>query len=312
MIRSFPKVFAIGTKYISDIFNGEVEVSEKIDGSQFNFGKTMDGVLWFKSRNKQLFIEDPQMFSLAIQHVLKIKEQIGYGVAYHCEYLMKPKHNTICYGRVPHNNLIMFGCSRDDGSFIGNYEAWAEAIEIESVPIFFKGKIESIEELKLLLERESVLGNSKVEGIVIKNYNRPCWVGNVVSEITCGKYVSEAFKEKHIHEWKLNTNKGQLETLIESYRAEGRWVKAIQHLKEKGELTEEPKDIGPLIKEVHNDVEGEDKEEIKEALWKIFKKEIMNKSTAGLPEWYKERIAQECFNVNEQRSAGEILPPQAV
>lgn len=39
MIRAFPKIFAIGQRYISDIFKDEVEISEKIDGSQFCFGK---------------------------------------------------------------------------------------------------------------------------------------------------------------------------------------------------------------------------------------------------------------------------------
>jgi hypothetical protein len=78
-------------------------------------------------------------------------------------------------------------------------------------------------------------------------------------------------------------------------------------------LTEEPKDIGPLIKEVHNDIEAEETDGIRDALWKIFKKDIMNKSTAGLPEWYKERIAWESFsNVDKQGSAGEVLPPQTV
>ena len=34
MIQAYTKIFAIGTDYIRDIFNEEVEISEKIDGSQ--------------------------------------------------------------------------------------------------------------------------------------------------------------------------------------------------------------------------------------------------------------------------------------
>lgn len=38
-LHSFPKIFAVGTSYIQDLLNGEVEVTEKVDGSQFVFGK---------------------------------------------------------------------------------------------------------------------------------------------------------------------------------------------------------------------------------------------------------------------------------
>lgn len=39
MIKAFPKIFALGTQYTEGIFDSEVEITEKIDGSQFNFGK---------------------------------------------------------------------------------------------------------------------------------------------------------------------------------------------------------------------------------------------------------------------------------
>jgi hypothetical protein len=54
MIKAFPKIFAIGQDYIKDIFDGEVEVTEKIDGSQFVFGK-LAGELYFRSKGKQQF-----------------------------------------------------------------------------------------------------------------------------------------------------------------------------------------------------------------------------------------------------------------
>lgn len=34
MKPAFPKIFSLGTNYIQDIFKEEVEVTEKVDGSQ--------------------------------------------------------------------------------------------------------------------------------------------------------------------------------------------------------------------------------------------------------------------------------------
>jgi len=47
LINAFPKIFAIGTDYISNIFDDEVEITEKIDGSQFAFGK-VNGELFMR------------------------------------------------------------------------------------------------------------------------------------------------------------------------------------------------------------------------------------------------------------------------
>ena len=49
-IKSFPKIFELGTDYISLIADNEVEITEKIDGSQFVFGK-IDGNLMTRSKN---------------------------------------------------------------------------------------------------------------------------------------------------------------------------------------------------------------------------------------------------------------------
>jgi len=49
MISAFPKIFTLGTDYISDIFKEEVEITEKIDGSQISFGK-IEGELYMRSK----------------------------------------------------------------------------------------------------------------------------------------------------------------------------------------------------------------------------------------------------------------------
>ena len=107
--------------------------------------------------------------------------------------------------------------------------------------------------------------------------------------------MSEAFKEKHQSWGKENTGKGKWETFKESFRTEARWNKAVQHLRDNGELENAPRDIGVLIKEVHRDIQEEEMDEIKKFLWDELGKDLLRKSTAGFPEWYKEKLLKNSF-----------------
>ena len=166
MIHSYPSVYQIGHKAIPNLFEGVVSVQEKIDGSQFSFG-IIDGELQARSKNKQLIINAPEkMFARAIETVLSLS--LSPGIVYRGEYLEKPKHNTIVYSRVPDKHIILFDISQPEG------EAYLErrALEIEAkhvglelVPEFFRGEIKTMEEFKGLLDRESVLGGAKMEGV---------------------------------------------------------------------------------------------------------------------------------------------------
>ena len=68
--------------------------------------------------------------------------------------------------------------------------------------------------------------------------------------------------------------------------------KAVQHLREDGSLLGEPKDIGPLIKEVIRDTMEEETDYIKETLFAWAKKDIARRVTSGLPEWYKQQLLE--------------------
>ena len=57
MIKTYPKIFAIGQSYIENIFDGDIEISEKIDGSMFAFAKINDE-LFFRSKGQQLFSDN--------------------------------------------------------------------------------------------------------------------------------------------------------------------------------------------------------------------------------------------------------------
>ena len=138
------------------------------------------------------------------------------------------------------------------------------------------------------LHIDSILGNCKVEGFVVKNYAQ---FGDD-KKIAIAKYVSEGFQEKHRHEWKMaNPGAGDfVGSLITALKTEARWNKAVQHLRDGGALVDAPQDIGNLIKEVQADLLKEESDFIKDKLFTHFIGQISRGVIAGLPEWYKEKL----------------------
>jgi len=302
-ISSFPKVFHIGEDMISNLFKGEIEITEKIDGSQWSFGINEDGETMMRSKGQDLTHQAvPKMFEKAQSQVERmipiLKEKKLKDIIFYCEFLNGPSHNVLKYERIPKNNLYLFGV-RDRENFISDYEIlwkYADLLDIERVNILYVGELKSVEELDKLLEKDSILGNEKIEGIVVKNYNEPSGKGSYILPISMGKYVGESFKERHKTEWRgSHTSKGRLEIYFDSFRAEARWDKALQHLKENDELENAPRDIGKLMKEIERDLIEEEAENIKEELYKIFINDIIRKARRGVPEWYKEKLVERGF-----------------
>jgi hypothetical protein len=281
-----------------------VEVTEKVDGSQFVFGLGDDGALTIRSKGQVLDAENvPGMFLSGYRYVLGLHEQnrLVPGVTCWCEYLDKPKHNTIAYERTPTNGLMLFGAAVG-GEFLddaGERQGLADALGIDAAPVLETGSVPPSLDvpawLDKLLDTDSYLGGSKIEGVVIKNYARTVMVGDVALPLVSGKYVSEAFKERHQKRWRSEeTRGGRWASVMASFRTEARWEKAVQHLRDDGRLTDAPQDIGMLIKEVVRDITDECEADIRDALWREFKGELFKESTRGLPEWYKRRLAGEC------------------
>jgi hypothetical protein len=277
MIPAFPKVFTLGDRYISNIFDDPVEITEKVDGSMFAWGK-IDGQLYCRSKNKLLILDAPEkMFKTAVDYIISIKDKLVDGMVYFGEYLNKPKHNTLMYRNVPKNNIALFGAAYLNKVFVSEYESLktiAEGLDIDVVPLLYQGKMNpnsSAQILSSLLDRESFLGRVTIEGVVVKNYHKDLMVDGRVIPVMCGKFVSKKFKEKHQRNWsKEHTGKGKWQIFKENFRTEARWNKAVQHLKEKGELEGSPRDIGKLVKEIRNDIVEEEKHTIMEWLWKQF------------------------------------------
>ena len=240
------------------------------------------------------------MFQKAIDYVVYIQEKIKNNFPpetfFYTEFLSIPKHNVLNYKRIPKNHLILFAAYFRGTGFVDyqKIKELSEMLDIEAVPLLFEGEIKNVEEVHHLLDRESALGGEKIEGIVVKNYAQTVFVADQVFP-SLGKFVREQFKERHKTEWGEKEGKGKWQTFLESFRTDARFRKAVQHLTEKGELLFTPADIGKLLAELKKDLIEEEKETIKDELYKFFVDEILRKATAGFPEWYKEQLLKKAF-----------------
>lgn len=299
MLHSYSSIYSIGHKAVKDIFNTEVLIEEKIDGSQFSFGKK-DGVLFMRSKGATIYepVAD-KLFKGAADYITSIQSQLQEGYTYRGEVLSKTKHNTLQYARVPKHNVIIFDVDKADQDYLTSEEKRTEAerLDLETVPVFFQGKIKTYEQLKSLFDTTSILGDAKVEGMVFKNYA----MYGPDKKVLMAKWVSEVFKEVHNSEWsKANPTRSDLTTMIvRDLKTDARWEKVIQHLRDDGRLENSPRDIGVLLKEIHNDVEKEMGDDVKDRLFAYYWPQIVRGITAGFPEYYKQRLAKSQFESQE-------------
>lgn len=200
----------------------------------------------------------------------------------------------MAYDAVPEGHLLVFDIERQENDFLSYDE---KAQEAESVGLAcsprFDAAPDDMEALEALLSTESCLGGTTIEGVVIKNYGR----FGKDKKILAGKYVSERFKETHKTEWKAqNPAAGDVvESIIRAHRTDARWEKAVQHLRDRGELEGADRDIGKLIKEVQRDIEEECREAIAESLVRWAMPKVKRGVSGGVAEWYKRRLAESQF-----------------
>lgn len=300
-IPSYASPVNISHKSVQGILDGQEEdiiVQEKIDGSQISFG-VIDGELQVRSRGCLIHVEAPDnMFSSGVSVIKEKQDKLLPNHIYRGEYLKKPKHNVLAYDRVPKGLIVLFDVEVGIGtqSYLSQsqVEQEAERLGFDYAPVYHIGRIGSLDLLRDCLSRLSILGGSKIEGVVVKNYGK----FTADHKVMMGKFVSEDFKEIHQQEWKKEnpTPQDVKEQLILSLRTPARFNKAVQHLMEAGTLTHSTKDIGPLIKEVGNDIEKEEKDFIMQKLYEQFWPDIKRGVVYGVPEWYKEYLLKESLN----------------
>lgn len=299
MIPSYSSIYNLGHKAVTDLLLDPVLVQEKIDGSQISFGIFQDSdndfVLHVRSKGVALNIIAPdKMFGPGVEVIKSIKHKLIPGYVYRGEYLAKPKHNSLAYDRTPRNLIALFDVETSRGSQdfvpIKTLEDIALELELDFAPTLFYGNVETYDMFRALLDTASFLGGQKIEGVVIKNYAR----FGPDKRPLMAKFVSEAFKEVHAIEWKKSnpTTTDILQSIIQAYNTPTRWAKSVQHLREAGEITDSPRDIGLLMVEVKEDIKRECYDEIVEKLANYFWPKISRAIGSGLPEWYKEQLAR--------------------
>jgi len=293
-VPGYPKIFALGDARISGIFNGRYTIQEKVDGSFFGFMK-QDDQLFFRSRRTQLIYGSTQkMFTPVLEYLHQNIELIKEGFVYYGEVVTSPKHNSLTYGEVPPGGLVLFDMLLlDDMRFLSpiNVQHGASDLGIRPVRNLFHGNTEPPPPLEELLEEPPMLGGEMVEGVVVKNYQRPMEMFGEKFPVTCGKFVSEKFKETNDKNWRPD-GKNNIQDMLSGLATEPRWRKAIQRMRDEGTLQQADKDIGPLVKEIQADVLAEEGEKLKELIWAAHKKQVQQSCVRGFAQWYKEQLAE--------------------
>ena len=303
MLRPNSKIHNVGKREVAGILNYPVVVQEKIDGSQFSF--TVAGTpgnddfeLHCKSRSQPINIaEPPKLFAPAVTWCIENVHDLTPGLIYRAEAMCAPRHNKLAYGRAPKAGFVLFDVERGENDYFGPQELAEEADRLgcEVVPyqVFDQGTFTQADAEKWL-NTDSMLGDVKIEGFVIKAYG----VVDQWGQTLMAKHVSDAFKE--IMGTKKNTKQSPVEWMIERYRGHARWNKVVQHLSESEQLDHSMKDVGPLLKELATDLLNEEQDAIKQLLFDHYWKDIQRGVSFGFAEWYKGQLLERQFEATER------------
>ena len=301
-MRAYAKVHHIGDPMCEGIFEGEVEVEEKVDGSQFRIHIDINGMFHFASHRMEFISnENNGMFQKAVESTLKNLAPIMGKTREHdmyifAEFVGKNQQNTLSYERVPESHVIVFDVIKDQHWFTyTEKKQFAEKYGFDCIPRLWleDGSHLTPEVINELLKTKSYLGGTTIEGIVIKNYNKffdPNKYQWMEGNFLVGKYVRQEFKELNMKEHAgEDVSMGKIKL---RYIAEARWDKAIQKLREEGKLVNAMKDLALLVPEVKHDVEEECKEDIKDQLYSLYGKQVISGSVKGLPEYYNKKLLE--------------------
>lgn len=297
LLASYGKIYNVGHRAVVDILSGgEVVIQEKVDGSQFTFGVTDVGSPIVRSKGRVFPIDaSDDLFKPACATVRRLAEagSLTPGWTYRGETLKKPKHNTLSYLRVPDGNIVLFDIDTGEESYLppDHVRHLAVALDLEVVPTLYQGPGDTLtrDNFDAWMKLDSFLGKTTIEGFVIKAYGRfEEWTGKTLM----AKHVSEAFKETNSKSFRERnpTRSDVVAQLIDELHSPVRWQKAVQHLRDNGELEGSPVDIGKLIVEAKRDILREEEDHIKDRLFENVSKKIAAGAVKGLPGWYKEQL----------------------
>lgn len=298
-MRDYPKIYNASHGAVKDIFQWTVHIEEKIDGSQFSFG-LKDGRLWMKTHHKDVTNEEPFGQFMETMKFLRgsaVLELVREGYTYRGEVISKLKHNHLTYQRLPKlGNIVIFDIDKGDEDYLGYVDKVQEAnrLGLETVPYMFYGTVSNSGTVRSFLDRTPLLGGKIIEGIVVKAYGHYAEDKKTIM----AKIVSDAYREIAKDEGNIGakpTRSDVVQALIEKYRTEPRWRKAVQTLRDNNTLKNDPSDIQGLRVQAMKDIEEECGDEIKNALYMSFKNDVLRGSVGGLPEWWKKTLQDDAL-----------------
>ena len=246
-----------------------VHISEKIDGFNARFGRTVDGDFWIGTRNVVLYadndpgtelnMDDAQGFvGWAWNH----QNEVQNGIAYFGEWAGKGIQNRLDYGE---KDFHLFGVMAYDSSkeayvhlIPAIIETEAAFLSIKHVPILHWGPNPGIEQLEQWRRREGT------EGIVIFPWPM---VNDVYGHPLIAKYKNPAFEERKSHrENKPITVPEDLKAIVEEYATWEKMLHVFAHIQMQFDRgIQNPWEIehtGTYLQVFHQDVSEDAKEEL--------------------------------------------------
>jgi hypothetical protein len=302
-IPSYWKSANLGDPKLAEFFGNAEDgwiVEEKIDGSQVSFCVVGDE-LCIRSKGKQIDLQSPEkLFSKLVNVLVGLHSvnAIPHEIILRGEAVTSEKHNTLKYSRTPEKYVVIFGA---EDVFTGQsmtreyLERLCASWGFEVAPLLdtWKGTgVDLYKSLQSHLSRTSMLGGSLVEGVVVKRVGKQVYY---MDRPVFAKLVSEEFREQHKVSWSVS-NPGKedvIQQLVLELSGPARYAKAVQHLKESGTFEGSLRDIGNLIKEVKRDIVEEGESHAKQVLWSWAKDKIARGAGAGVPQWWKDKLANQ-------------------
>lgn len=313
-LSSYPKVHNIGHPALNLLVQNPdtvVTVEEKLDGSQISFGvNPVSGEVVIRSKNSHIDpAAPPKLFALAVEGILAAARanRLRTGYVYRGEAICSKRHNSLMYDRFPENGVVLY----DIEAYDDMTQSWrlltAERATIaaeagfEMTPVHLVATLREVfgedmnAALQRLLEIPAMLGGKFSEGVVLKAHD----LFGIDGKFLVAKYVRTEFRELNDETWKtgprgegMGWERPFAAAVMTRVNRAARWEKGLSALRESGSLEGSPRDIPTLMKYVSQDGEEELTpilQDMAKKAWKSVSKGL----TAGLAEWYKERLAAE-------------------
>jgi len=237
--NTYPKIHAIGKEEVKDIFSNPSDViviQEKVDGANFRFMVTDDGIR-FGSRTQELEQSKEHQYAknfnrcckylsdklTSLQYKESLKHKIFYG-----ECMVK---HTMDYDWSIVPPFLLFDVyDIEHGMFydFNEVQQFAAVLNVETVPvqrIVPAGQIQQITDDDVPISKYAP---RKAEGVVFKNYAKGIFA----------KYVLPEFKEKNAEAFGMSPKQarslGEEERVVATYCTNARIDKAIFKLVDDG------------------------------------------------------------------------------